>query len=38
MHEAPNQTPPNWTMKSQTKACITQFPCKICTLLRYYTT
>jgi hypothetical protein len=38
VQEAPNQITLNWTMKSQTKACITQLSCKICTLLRYYTT
>jgi len=31
---APNQIAPNWTMPSQTKACIAT--CDICTLVRYY--
>ena len=41
VYEAPNwtaanQITQNWTMWSQTKACITK-SCEICTLLRYYT-
>jgi len=33
----PNQIALNWTMQSQTKACITKSSCEICALLRYYT-
>jgi hypothetical protein len=38
MYEAPNQAMPNrivqnWTMLSQTKACITALSCEICTLV-----
>jgi hypothetical protein len=35
MYEAPNQISLNWSMWSQTKACITK-SCEICTFLRYY--
>ena len=35
VYEAPNQISLNWTMCSQTKACITK-SCEICTFLRYY--
>ena len=36
-HTAPNQTTLNWTMWSQTVACIAKLSCEISTLLGYYT-
>jgi len=35
-YDALNQTAPNQTMQSQTKACIAKSSCEICTILIYH--